>query len=162
MNRKQEIYTAGSRGPNESSDLDQVHAKHFNHYLYEDGRTPDDQRSGKETLNRQGDSHYELISNSNNQAPIWPENVKPLDVQTRNRPAERFNTINHGDSLMETPKPDRMLNSIMYSEKERQNSVRLPGSAAQHQPKVSLRAVKAQAEHDKLIEEVRANHFKQV
>ena len=62
---------------------------------------------------------------------------------------------------METPKPDRMLNSIMYSERERQNAVQVPGPGGKP-AKTSLRAVKAFAEHEKLIEEVRANHYKQV
>ena len=62
---------------------------------------------------------------------------------------------------MGTPKPDRMLNSIMYSEKERQNSILVPGDVGKP-PKQSIRAVKAHIEHEKLIEEVRANHFKQV
>jgi hypothetical protein len=74
---------------------------------------------------------------------------------------ERFATVQHNDSLMESPKPDRMFNSIMYSERERQNSMIVPGSMS-NKPKQSLRAVKANAEHEKLIEEVRANHFKQV
>ena len=54
-----------------------------------------------------------------------------------------------------------MLNSIMYSEKERQNSILVPGDVGKP-PKQSIRAVKAHIEHEKLIEEVRASHFKQV
>ena len=93
-------------------------------------------------------------------SPGWPEKLKPMEVQTTNRP-NNFATIPHNDSLMGTPKPDRMLNSIMYSEKERQNSVLVPGDIGKP-PKQSIRAVKAHIEHEKLIEEVRANHFKQV
>lgn len=37
----------------------------------------------------------------------------------------------------------------------------VPGDVGK-QPKQSLRAFRAHAEHEKLIEEVRANHFKQV
>lgn len=114
------------------------------------------------------DSNQDLISNSNviqnKYSPMWPENMKPLDIQTKTRnlaDVSHFSTVQPNDSLMETPKPDRMLNSIMYSEKERQNSILVPGDA-NRKPKVSLHAIKAQAEHEKLIEEVRANHYAQV
>ena len=62
---------------------------------------------------------------------------------------------------METPKPDRAFNSIMYSERERQNSINVPGDL-NRRPKVSLHAIRANAEHEKLVEEVRANHYAQV
>ena len=55
---------------------------------------------------------------------MYAEKLKPLEVLTRNRPPNQFATVQHNDSLMnETPKPDRMLNSIMYSEVERRNSI---------------------------------------
>ena len=105
-----------------------------------------------------GDSHIELQSNSN-----MLEKLKPLNIQATlqlNSLNEPFQTIGHGDSLMETPHaPDRMLNSIFQTERQRQSSVMQPGSQ-RYNKKVSLRAVRAKAEHDALIEEVKANHYK--
>ena len=152
---KGDIFTSGSRGPNESSDLDQVHQKHFNEYFAEN--TPDHRHSGKTLLKQQ--ESPEDDGDSNKYSPMWPDKLKPLEVLTRNRPPNQFATVQHNDSLIETPKPDRMLNSIMYSEVERRNSVQLPGDAGKP-AKASLRAMKAHAEHEKLIEEVRANHFR--
>lgn len=77
-----------------------------------------------------------MLGNSNfKYSPIWgpsnvasDEKVKPLlNVQTRNIAADKFATVPLNDSIQGTPKPDRMFNSIMYSEKERQNSIQIPG-----------------------------------
>ena len=168
----------------QSTDLDQVHQRHFNEYFASRTKTPQKDHRGMDVspgtevrsanISNQ-DSLNKLPSPTGSHSPIHSlaPSPRPADAQAQpvqalwqepqfavaDAPRNRGDSL--GDSLHGTAEGHQDMfgsihKSVMLSEPSVERSL-FPDNPAHH-----IRMNRVQREHDKLLDEVRDNHFQQV